>query len=216
MRLCYLLILVLLPAVIGGTLKGTVYDFSLDPVEGVVTINTTPSQREVADPEYSFEVEPGRYALTAERYQDGDVESATTENITVDGNGVYVLDLVLFPDVAVNRSLNSTVHPEEFSYWEPVDTSLPYLAFASLALIVWALYYSKVLYERDEVIQESRDDDASAILDFIDDNERVTQKEIREAFPFSQSKISLILTDLEDQGEIRKVKRGRGNVIIRE
>jgi uncharacterized membrane protein len=30
----------------------------------------------------------------------------------------------------------------------------------------------------------------------------------------SEAKISLMLTDLESQGKIRKIKKGRGNVVV--
>jgi uncharacterized membrane protein len=52
------------------------------------------------------------------------------------------------------------------------------------------------------------------VLAFIRSHKRVTQKEIRKSFPMSEAKISLIITDLESQGKVRKIKKGRGNVII--
>jgi len=42
----------------------------------------------------------------------------------------------------------------------------------------------------------------------------VTQKEIRKNFPVSQASISLILTELENDGKLKKIKRGKGNIII--
>ncbi len=44
---------------------------------------------------------------------------------------------------------------------------------------------------------------------------RITQKELRkELIEISESKVSLILTELEHTNKIEKVKRGRGNVIL--
>ena len=40
------------------------------------------------------------------------------------------------------------------------------------------------------------------------------QKDIRKNFPSSEAKISLILTELEEKGIIKKIKRGRGNIIV--
>ena len=33
-------------------------------------------------------------------------------------------------------------------------------------------------------------------------------------FPDSEAKISLVLTELEAKGKIKKIKKGRGNIII--
>ncbi len=53
-------------------------------------------------------------------------------------------------------------------------------------------------------------------IDIIKKNDgRITQKQLRkEMMDLSESKVSLILTELEHKGKIEKVKRGRGNVIL--
>jgi len=43
---------------------------------------------------------------------------------------------------------------------------------------------------------------------------RTTQKEIRKQLPLSEAKVSLIITELEEKGVVKKIKKGRGNVII--
>jgi uncharacterized membrane protein len=44
---------------------------------------------------------------------------------------------------------------------------------------------------------------------------RITQKELRKEMMYlSEAKISLILTELEHKGQIEKIKKGRGNVIV--
>lgn len=45
---------------------------------------------------------------------------------------------------------------------------------------------------------------------------RVTQKDLRKKFTCSEAKVSLMLADLEDRGLIKKIKRGRANIIIAE
>lgn len=58
-------------------------------------------------------------------------------------------------------------------------------------------------------------DDIEKIFNFIRQEKHTTQKNIRDKFPeFSEAKVSLIITDLEDQKKVRKIKRGRGNVIV--
>jgi len=43
---------------------------------------------------------------------------------------------------------------------------------------------------------------------------RITQKDLRMRLNCSEAKASLMITDLEDRGLVKKVKKGRGNVII--
>ena len=41
----------------------------------------------------------------------------------------------------------------------------------------------------------------------------MTQKELRKAMPYSEAKVSLIVTELEEMKAVRKFKRGRGNIV---
>jgi uncharacterized membrane protein len=57
-------------------------------------------------------------------------------------------------------------------------------------------------------------DDLRELLDLIrNSGNRITQRELRKKSPYSESKVSLMLSDLEERGLIEKFKRGRGNII---
>jgi uncharacterized membrane protein len=43
---------------------------------------------------------------------------------------------------------------------------------------------------------------------------RINQRDLRKSLPYSEAKASLILSELEARGIIRKFKRGRGNLIV--
>jgi uncharacterized membrane protein len=43
---------------------------------------------------------------------------------------------------------------------------------------------------------------------------RITQLELRKLLPYSEAKVSLIVSDLESRGIIKKIKKGRGNILI--
>jgi uncharacterized membrane protein len=43
---------------------------------------------------------------------------------------------------------------------------------------------------------------------------RITQLDLRKALPYSEAKVSLMITDLENRGIVKKIKKGRGNVLI--
>jgi uncharacterized membrane protein len=58
-------------------------------------------------------------------------------------------------------------------------------------------------------------EDLTKITDLLKKNNgRMTQKAIRKEFPLSEAKISLMIAELEALGKIKKIKRGRGNIIV--
>lgn len=52
------------------------------------------------------------------------------------------------------------------------------------------------------------------VLDVIKKEERITQKDLRRKIPLSEAKVSLIITELYDEGSIKKIKKGRGNILV--
>jgi len=58
-------------------------------------------------------------------------------------------------------------------------------------------------------------DDLREVVRIIEGNGgRISQIDLRKALPCSEAKVSLMLTDLEGRGIVKKVKKGRGNIII--
>jgi len=58
------------------------------------------------------------------------------------------------------------------------------------------------------------DSDMKNVLRSLDAHEgRATQKELKEELKFSDAKLSLIISELEHSGYVKKFKRGRGNII---
>jgi uncharacterized membrane protein len=59
------------------------------------------------------------------------------------------------------------------------------------------------------------EDDLQKVVDIIrSEGGRTTQKELRKHFPLSEAKISLMVSELEHKKIVKKVKKGRGNIII--
>ncbi|MFC1648194.1 hypothetical protein ACFL1B_01925 [Nanoarchaeota archaeon] len=209
-----LLLIIALPIVSAATITGTVYDFSLEPVEAIIEIDTTPIQKVVAKGPYSIEVPPGTYTLTAKQYLGESVLASTQESIEILQDGEFIIDLILFPDAGVeDLELEEPIDPSEIEYESSRGKDALYLIIfiIVLAIIGFGMNYS---FNKNKMPEEL-DDDAKKVLEFITDHKRVTQKDIRKEFPHSQAKISLILTELEDKELIRKIKKGRGNIIIR-
>jgi uncharacterized membrane protein len=58
-------------------------------------------------------------------------------------------------------------------------------------------------------------DDLKEIIEILERlGGRVTQKDLRTRLNYSEAKVSLMITDLEDRGLVHKVKKGRGNIIL--
>lgn len=215
---CLLLILLLASFASAATIQGTVYDFGLNKVQGaLVEINTTPAQKFVSkNGTYSFEVPLGRYLLEASHVKSG---ALTEERIEIAGDGRYVIDLILLPNVDADLLEEPTeLEPIEDAVEDtPATHWLIWLAvFAALGYIIYRI--SKA--PRTEVVKEVKEVVVSQELDrlvhFIEkEGGRTTQKEIRHHFPHSEAKISLMIDELENKGIIKKVKKGRGNIIIK-
>jgi uncharacterized membrane protein len=57
--------------------------------------------------------------------------------------------------------------------------------------------------------------DLQEVLDIIGSSGgRITQKDLRGKLRYSEAKVSLIVSDLENRGLVEKFKKGRGNIII--
>jgi len=60
-------------------------------------------------------------------------------------------------------------------------------------------------------------DDLREVVSIIVKNDgRITQKDLRTKVKHSEAKVSLMISDLESRGIVRKFKKGRGNIIILE
>lgn len=192
---------------------------------------------------YSFNLAPGSYLITAKYYQNNTLTSFAEETITITDDGDYVLDLLLFPsydEEIVNETELSEI-TEDFeedskTIEEGTDSSLFYfIALIMLFVIIrFSIYaYKKRSSENEEIIPEI---DASTpeelnqtietkttaplpadlleVMDIIKANDgRITQKELRSKLKYSEAKVSLMVSDLEQRGLIEKFKKGRGNII---
>ncbi len=209
-------LLVLLPSVLGASIHGSVYDFGLNRLpNALVDIDTSPRQMMVAsDGTYSFSVPVGNYLLKA-THKDADV----VENVSVSADGDYVIDLILLPSVdeALLSDVPEVPFVEDAVQDRPVSHWFLWLVvFAILGFIVYKVSRKPV----EKVVKEIRGiavpEDLQRILEFIDkEGGRTTQKDIRKNFPFSEAKISLMIDELEAHGFIRRIKKGRGNIIVK-
>mgnify|MGYP001588220094 CR=1 FL=1 len=215
--LSYVFIFVLLAAFANATtIYGSVYDLSLEKVDNaLVEINTTPRQVIVANNgSYSFSVVNGAYSIKAKLMQKNDVIAFVQENITINQDGRYILDLILFPD------LEEGVEDIDFEVNGNVINNNKgiFIGFFVLLIIVIGLflYFRRMKKPKEEKKEDAYEDgDLENIIKIIrQEGGRATQKDIRKQIPLSEAKISLMIAELEHKGIVEKIKKGRGNIVI--
>ncbi|MFH1133597.1 MAG: hypothetical protein V1735_03840 [Nanoarchaeota archaeon] len=201
-----------------ATLEGQTFAFTLEPLNDViVSINSSPQQVIVAkEHSYRFSLSPGDYRITAHYLQDGQLSAADDELLQVSDDGGYILDLILFP-VLPGENATTTPDPNDFAFGpKPVPVTLIFiivvLALSVIALSI-ALIRSKGIIQRS--VPVPGEDTKAAVLHHLrSQHGRCTQRDLREVIPLSEAKISLIVSELEHEGKIKKIKRGRGNLLV--
>ncbi len=216
--------------VCAAQIQGQVYDLELNVLNNVkVEIDTVPKQiLVVKDGSYAFDLDPGTYTITATFLPD---DLKITEYVTIKDQGTYNLDLILFPnldpeteilDEISEIDLTETFIEENVNTLGRLVTAIVLLGLVIAVVIIWFKFKKKteeikkdVKKQVAKVSKPAVPDDLKELVAFIKhEGGRTTQKEIRRQFPQSEAKISLMIAELEDKGIIKKIKKGRGNIIV--
>ena len=193
---------------------------------------------------YSFNLAPGSYLITAKYYKNNTLMSFAEETITITDDGDYVLDILLFPsyDEEILNETELSDITEDFeedtkTIEEKTNSNLLYLValFIIFVVVRFSIYaYKKRSSENEEIMTEIDVDtfeetkqtietkttaplpsDLQEVVDIIKANDgRITQKDLRSKLKYSEAKVSLMVSDLEQRGIIDKFKQGRGNIIL--
>ncbi|MBN1386068.1 hypothetical protein JW968_03780 [Candidatus Woesearchaeota archaeon] len=198
----------------GATVHGKVYNLDLEPVDAIVEINTQPRQQIVAvNGDYSFDIPIGFYTLTAKEIEQNETLSSVYENLLVIDDGDYVLDLILFPEFDFDYDDIGTdldeIAAEEGPDWHYLIPVL--MALVLMLSLIYVKRLKRLQKETDEADIEPVEERIMLLLK--KNGGRMTQKEIRREIPLSEAKISLVIADLESKGRLKKIKKGRGNII---
>ncbi len=195
-------------------LHGTVYDMGLNKIKGVqIILNTVPVQRQITqDGNYAFILPAGTYTLTADYYQYSILKSSVKEKILIKEEGSYVYDLVLFPVVSEDIDIEEDLNLSGKFLVEEERNIGDLLVIVLFLIILGSLIY--LFQKRKPVFEEIGDAEMLKLFNFIKKEKRTTQKDIRSQFFQSEAKISLMLSELESKGFIKKFKKGRGNIIL--
>ncbi len=194
-----------------ATIQGTIYDFSLEKMDNVVI--EIDSQRYLStDGTYMFTVEPGPYMLTATYVENSVTKLVSSDDVDVNGNMVF--DIFLFPYFGdEDEMLNHTGLDFTYDTEEPAKSQWIYVGIIILlAVLLIANIFRNTLKKAKKVEHK---EDLNSIVDIIKKHGgRTTQKEIRKEIPLSEAKVSLMIAELEHRGMVKKIKKGRGNIVI--
>ncbi|MFH0701355.1 MAG: hypothetical protein V2A62_02880 [Candidatus Woesearchaeota archaeon] len=223
------LFLICLSLALAATLKGSIYNSNLDLEKNVlVEVNSIPLQKMLAiDGTYVFNLPLGKYLLHA--YTSNFVSN---DEIEIVQEGDYVRDIFLIPSLGeedtADEYANLTIVSENVLenntnwYW---IIGIVVLVVLIIAVIVYFLFKKRKVYlkEAEQKSVSELKEELAAEPGYLEETiaiikkqgGRIHQKELRkEMLHLSESKISLILTELEHKGKIEKIKKGRGNAII--
>ena len=226
-----------------AAVHGVIYswsDFEKPLRNSIVEINSIPEQSKVAtDGTYSFDdLQPGNYTIRAKFYRNNVMEYSAEEVVRiVDREGNFNIDILLFPvtdsEIEYLGDMNLT-GDIDLKNDPPSDTYLwvvGILIILSAALIILWIWKKKTASNGqiindppvkhlekipDTVEKEIPEDLRNLYALIMKKGGRVTQKDLRGDMKCSEAKVSLMLDDLEDRGYIKKIKKGRSNIIIAE
>ncbi|SNQ61852.1 helix-turn-helix transcriptional regulator [Candidatus Methanoperedens nitratireducens] len=234
--LIFFLIAVLVTGAQGATLHGTVYewqDFEKPLRNAIVEVNSTPVQYTVATAGiYSFNLSPGNYLIKAKYYRNNVLELSTEEEIQVGHEGDFIRDLLLFPPTDTEYE-----YLGDINFTDNMDVKnevSPYIYIVIILIVILSaiiIFYRLNKSNSDRtVINETPLPPPAAVTGtgelpsdlqelyslILKTGGRSTQKELRKKTSYSEARVSLMLDDLENRGFIKKIKKGRSNIIIAE
>ena len=216
-----------------------------NPLKGaIVEINSTPSQYMIsANGTYSLNLSSGNYTIKARYYRNNILEFETEDDIRINREGDYVHDLLLFPPTELDNQYLGDINLTGDLVLKSDSNQIYYIVTAILVLAALSILYwirkkkNKQIEKRSgettgiapeippevppEIIVKTESmelpEDLREIYGLIlKKGGRVTQKDLRKEVKYGEAKVSLMIADLENRGLIKKIKRGRANIIIAE
>lgn len=222
---------------------GTIYEWSdlENPLKNVIVEvdkNSTRFQYNISsDGTYSFDVSPGSYLIKAKYYNNNILEFSGQETLQIDKpEESKNLDLLIFPPTDPESE-----YLGDINLTGEMDTNEPGYANFIIIIVVIAFIISIILFFilkkkkipgiSDEPVSLAHEnieeknanekgelpDDLRELYDIIlKKGGRTTQKDLRKEVKYGEAKVSLMVSDLEDRGLIRKIRKGRSNIIVAE
>ncbi len=159
---------------------------------------------------YSVEIGPGEYVIEGSTLEDGKIALIERETIKIE-QGSYFIDLILLP---ISDELF-----DSFDLNTEIDSGNNYAWVFVMIIILIAIYYfyksGKLKLPKQKASKEELPKELKEVLKIIEKSGgRINQLELRKQLPYSEAKVSLMIADLESREFIRKIKKGRGNILV--
>lgn len=243
--LCLILITFLISCASAANVYGTIYEFSSfdKPLKNAIVEleeNSSRVQFKVSgDGTYSFNITPGDYIIRAKFYNETNIlELIGEEKLRIDQpEESRNIDIILFPPIDQESeylgdiNLTGEIETKDTDYTSYIMLILVSLIIISIVILV-ARRKKSIPIESKNIIPAPKPpevipagtksdmvlpDDLKELYEIIiKKGGRTTQKELRKEVIYGEAKVSLMITDLEDRGLIKKIKKGRSNIIIAE
>jgi uncharacterized membrane protein len=237
--LIFLVITVLISCAQAATVYGTIYswsDFEKPLKNAMLEIDTIPVQSRVAtDGTYSFDdIPPGNYTIRAKYYRNNVLDLAEEEQIQIlENEGKFNIDLLLFPPTDPELEYLGDINLSGDMEIQGENNLISYIILFLFLLAAGIALYFRPWKKKTPVSEaasgsiaqqptatpktEELPEDLNELYALImKKGGRVTQKEVRGEMNCSEAKVSLMLDDLKDRGYIKKIRKGRSNIIIAE
>lgn len=200
------------------------------------------SSQFIASSNYSIDLPPGNYTIIASYFKDGKLDLYTEEKLSISDRGIR-FDLVLLPYALQalipmdTESDSEVLSPKPSSFFPlSIEIIVTVLIIVILATAFYLWHQSKTKkqshilatetkMEKEEIVQSKKDTlasqepyyldaDSRKLLDILKtQGGRILQKELRDILKISESAMSLMLSELESVGYIKRFKRGRENLV---
>lgn len=195
-------------------IQGSIYNYNLDKITDVVVeIDTSPKQRIISkEGEYGFEVSSGRYKINV--YSLRTNRSLGSDEVIITGDeGEFKLDLILAPEM--NADEDSGFNPALLAGLFIVLLGIMIFSVSKRAFPIKEHEDEWEEEETELMNWESMTNYKKEIMAIMRENEgKISQKKLRKHFDLSEAKISLLVTELEKEGMIKKVRKGRQNLLV--
>ena len=193
--------LTFLPVAMPFMLSGNIYGPDLSYSSAVLRVNSTPPEQKVFNGSYSLELPAGTYEIYAYLPSEGLVFD---DNITLSGDMSY--DIILLPELGMEEPPAMDVDVDSsHKSWPYIITGVAALAILALAVIGLRMMASR---------KPDIDEHAIKALEIMEKEKRMNQKELRKLLGLSESKVSMLVSELEAIGAVKKIRKGRANIIV--
>lgn len=213
------------------TVSGIAYDWlTIEPLPNVIIkvfANESLVLQRVSGSagEYSFNLSAGTYVIEAIYLQNGTVYYYSKENFSpgLSQQNVF-FDLILFPPTEdLFPDFEEEIPELEEDIIDPAlfpqeDNTLLYLLIVLAVLSVSALAYAvwKRPEPRSQIVSDTKviSDELYDVVELIKGKGgRIAQRELRRELNYSAAKMSQTINELETKDIIKRIKKGRGNII---